>query len=725
MHLFIQAIGLLRAPLWVAAITALVLVLPSQTREILHAVFGSSSYLITLESVRTLAALLVLSATLLFSGLLLIQSAAASRRNAVIQYQNLLEAIVFGLALVPLLSVGVASLDPLALGAENDLTAGRIDLVARLVATAMVVAAVAFIAVSAPLRQRLLGLFVQPVKQLMDVRADRGLIVLSVAVAAVIALIVAFPREFADAIGPVAVLLLFFSFLCAICSLLTYVYDRYQIPVITVLVVAAITWSVLGTNNNHALRTVSANAGAMKDAKEAFKAWLTGRPDLDTFGARPYPVYLVSAEGGGLYAGAHAASVLARIQDNCPAFAQHLFAISGVSGGSLGSAVFAGLMKAFPPDRTLAAKDRCPLRDPEAGPLETAVNEYFQEDLLTPLLAATLFPDFLQRFLPAPVDAFDRARALEFSYEGSWKKIMTRLGNATSGSLFADSSRELWDATSDTPALLLNATVVQTGDRAIIAPFRLSDAHHFIDLSVDVLNEEEAVPLSAAVSASARFPLVTPPAVVGRGSSARQLVDGGYFENSGVQTAINLIESLKAPEDVATGPAGDAQLTADNRCSSSNLTVVALDAKRSVSVCFKLIVIKSHGSPPKYSNSGELLSPLATLYETRTARGRVTTQTAVNWFCGGSDCGYGKDAMMPHIYAHYLNYDGLPLGWLFSPETVARVTRPSPSLLDCAKRAQPEKSDQKAPQSQSLESLATEESACLFGRISADISPGG
>ena len=57
-----------------------------------------------------------------------------------------------------------------------------------------------------------------------------------------------------------------------------------------------------------------------------------------------HPLYIVATEGGGIRAAYWTAAVLGEIQDKNPNFAAHLFAISGVSGGSLGAAVFEALL---------------------------------------------------------------------------------------------------------------------------------------------------------------------------------------------------------------------------------------------------------------------------------------------------------------------------------------------------------------------------------------------
>ena len=76
-----------------------------------------------------------------------------------------------------------------------------------------------------------------------------------------------------------------------------------------------------------------------------FRDWLLARQgEIETYGARnrgqKFPIFVVAAQGGGYYAAYHSALFLARVADRCPNFGQHVFAISSVSGGSLGAAVF-------------------------------------------------------------------------------------------------------------------------------------------------------------------------------------------------------------------------------------------------------------------------------------------------------------------------------------------------------------------------------------------------
>ncbi|MGY3690537.1 hypothetical protein ACVIGA_000617 [Bradyrhizobium sp. USDA 3240] len=59
---------------------------------------------------------------------------------------------------------------------------------------------------------------------------------------------------------------------------------------------------------------------------------------------KPLPAFIVAAEGGGIRAAAMTAIVLKELSLRNPKFADHLFAIVGVSGGSVGAATYAAAL---------------------------------------------------------------------------------------------------------------------------------------------------------------------------------------------------------------------------------------------------------------------------------------------------------------------------------------------------------------------------------------------
>src|SRR5262249_54694440 len=125
-----------------------------------------------------------------------------------------------------------------------------------------------------------------------------------------------------------------------------------------------------------------------------------------------------------------------------------------------------------------------------------------------------------------------------------------------------------------TPALVLNTTEVDSGRRRLIAPFRFEGLTDLKFLPVSCISTSgsqtstaaqtsriEAVPLSPAAVLSARFPWVTPTGwfyarpepdqppepddCAPLNKRVSKVTDGGYFESSGVATALDLAHSLQ------------------------------------------------------------------------------------------------------------------------------------------------------------------------------------
>ena len=549
MHRLVLALGTLRAPIVVALLAIAFIALPEQARETFLAIREAEGRDLFLAGQAALLAL-VFAASLGLSSLGLLQTATEHRRRAVDDHRRLLEALAFALPLAALTGLAAAFVEAGSATSRPIIIFGA----AAVVALAVVLLLVWYDG----LRARLVAMSRGSV--LFRIGHLQGIAITAAVTALVIAFVVGLPRPFALALGPLGVVFLFLAILCVAYSLLGYVYDRHQVPTIGILIVLAALWAFLQWNDNHHIRLADRDAPPAPAVDVQFREWLLARPDLDDYRkrGRPYPVYIVSAEGGGLYAAAHTAWWLAFLQDGCPAFARHVFAISSVSGGSVGAALFSALVKAHPPSRDLKLEEKCLAEPAGTGPLQKAVREFFEEDLLTPLLAAGLFPDFFQRFWPLPIAAFDRARALEGGFERAWHralKTIVRQAPEELRDLFGASARALWSAKEDQPALLLHTTLVHSGERVIIAPFKLIDLDmplQFHGRRIDLLNMTDAPRLAAAVGASASFPWISPPARYFRpkddreGEDEVQLVDGGFFENSGVFSAMDLIGRLRS-----------------------------------------------------------------------------------------------------------------------------------------------------------------------------------
>ncbi len=344
-----------------------------------------------------------------------------------------------------------------------------------------------------------------------------------------------------DWTGPFFLAGVFFSCLIGGIAHISRLSQSSRLPIISAIVGWALLLSWLGLSDNHRAFNApvrDATAVPPPDAADQFGRWLESRTDWKAFEdkKRPYPVYVVAAQGGGMYAAYHTAAVLASLQELCPAFTSHLFAISSVSGGSVGAATFRSVLK---PDNQKSS--RCGA--PQTTPLSDATAGILRRDFLSPLLAYLFFPDVLQRFLPVALSSFDRTRALERTLASNALAVHPNAG--------IESYLAHWDPKGTGPALVFNSTEVMSGRRRLISPFTYT-ASEVGFLPVWGNPKEPAIlSLPTAAFISARFPWLTPSAwyeepTIDRSEKPLRigLVDGGYFESSGASTAHDLIRVM-------------------------------------------------------------------------------------------------------------------------------------------------------------------------------------
>jgi hypothetical protein len=289
--------------------------------------------------------------------------------------------------------------------------------------------------------------------------------------------------------------------------------------------------------------------------RAAFRQWLVNRADLEDYAGRPYPVFIVAAQGGGIYSASAAASFLASLQDHCGNFAQHVFAISGVSGGAVGGALFNALMSG----REQVA-DLC--RGGTDTRLAALTQRIIEADHLSPVVAL-IAPDLVRK---VPVleylrPGLDRSTVLERSFacsfdaagEGPSEPQASGCGPAAGSSGLRAPVEESWSPSGAAPALVLNTTWSEKGYRVAFAPFALhaigdGTLYNFSELPLD--RAEARRSLIEAAFVSARFPGIVPawtvqPSIPGTTGQPWSFVDGAYVDNSGATTALELYKLIE------------------------------------------------------------------------------------------------------------------------------------------------------------------------------------
>jgi hypothetical protein len=295
-----------------------------------------------------------------------------------------------------------------------------------------------------------------------------------------------------------------------------------------------------------------------------YAAWKKNLPDPDTS-----PIFVVAASGGGLRAAYWTALLLTKLDDaTCGQFSRHVYAYSGVSGGSLGVA-------AFEAQRATAPKhDTC-----EAWRAQQT-QQFLGQDFLGSVIGSTLFAEPLQRLFFWHTGS-DRGSVLADAWTAAWNESHEAAKGA-----FARPFLEVFDTKAATdqigPAIFINATRVETGQRAVATNVQIplpdvDDLFRVSALKRDTRLETHGLTVADTVLNSARFTYVSPAATVWgcfRSDSPTptsdacsedgvrhqlwgRLVDGGYFENSGLATLTEVVRELGISDRKLQGYTGN------------------------------------------------------------------------------------------------------------------------------------------------------------------------
>jgi predicted acylesterase/phospholipase RssA len=305
------------------------------------------------------------------------------------------------------------------------------------------------------------------------------------------------PARMYDAVILQVILLLLLA--CWLLSGLSFFFDRFRILVLLPIVVWLGVTSHLGTSD-HVFHT--SNRPAQAPAIPNPQTKLAGAPDH---------IIAIAAAGGGIQAAAWTSQVLCGLrQDLGEAFDRSVLVISGVSGGSIGAMFY--------------------LRCLESPPGSTAAAEAATKSSLEAIAWGLAHPDLRHAVLPVqgwwwPGD--DRGWALE------------RAIRKNAQFLPRDRPLASQSAVGDWPVLLFNSTEARTGDPFVFtnsdfpAQNGSSPANHQLH-NFHQVHSGRDVRVETAARMSAAFPYVSPAARADTPWNAEHLVDGGYFENSGL-----------------------------------------------------------------------------------------------------------------------------------------------------------------------------------------------
>jgi hypothetical protein len=382
------------------------------------------------------------------------------------------------------------------------------------------------------------------------------LLVSSVSVFVGLSLLFAYyPVNLFSYIGSVNTIVLYVLLTYAFVGGLFYYGTVTGVPIAALLLTWILVIDFLGINHAVTVPSRSVPSQPIKGDQQ-FLQWLDKRRDAASFSNQDYPVYIVASAGGGIYAAMRTAYFLDFLQKKCPAFAHHIFAISGVSGGGLGALAFASQQQSLEqPALTPCNFDENTGGNGAAEQLTPILDNFFSKDLLSTIVGAGLFPNMLQRILPFPVPSFDRSMAFRKALGENWRdalatateeaphmmraKAVNQGGCSTQSYFVRCEINSYWDPAGDVPVLIFNATEVDTGSPIVLSNLDSEYYANSLAARSSPNFDSRSIYLVDGASLSARFPVALPAGFLrGFGSSnSIRLVDGGYFDGSGLTIA--------------------------------------------------------------------------------------------------------------------------------------------------------------------------------------------
>jgi hypothetical protein len=333
-------------------------------------------------------------------------------------------------------------------------------------------------------------------------------------------------------------------------------------PVITLVAVIGLAGAIAGSSPVvHLIRgpVPAASPPDQTNLLDALDAWLRSPDDTcsvpspaagaagTTGPARVRPLILVAAAGGGIRAAWWTEQALAKLAGTTCGRTD-VFAVSSVSGSSVGMAVLDSTRSVTPANAVKAANaDMADIAGPDA--LAAGIDGLLLHDMIAGFTGL----DLPAAQMPPGQPFGDRAGLIESAWQREdggltepfplrraplpWRLLFNST-DADSGCRAIIADRPLWSP-ADRPAgngitCDLRSAVPGGGSFSFLA-------------ELPCMNN---IALVTAAMLSARFPFITPSGVVtsctAKGALAGQFVDGGYADSSGLLTLADLIPSLTA-----------------------------------------------------------------------------------------------------------------------------------------------------------------------------------
>lgn len=345
--------------------------------------------------------------------------------------------------------------------------------------------------------------------------------------------------------------------------------------------------SITSSFRNHEVNYVNNkfNPNDRQDMSTYLANWVESREDsikryLLDYPNDSFPIIVVSAEGGGSRAAYWTANIHTQLSKKIPNYYDnHLFAMTGASGGSTGNCTFYAMTKA----------------GVDLNRMDSLLDIMFTSNYLSSSLTLLMGADLIKDVLGLPIGR-NRARQLE----KEWAEKLQLLVGPEARNIFNEPFLELWyegetntQLRSDAgPLLFINMTHIQGAGHAVVSPLKLQSSSYFgLDLldTMYKVNSTRTLKIVTANLLNASFPYINP---AGQIEGVGSFVDAGYFDNYGARTGAALIQELSELRENAP----DSSLY-------KKIKIISVLMRNST----------ADSSPPSNKPSSQLVAPISTL----------------------------------------------------------------------------------------------------------------
>jgi hypothetical protein len=167
-----------------------------------------------------------------------------------------------------------------------------------------------------------------------------------------------------------------------------------------------------------------------------------------------------------------------------------------------------------------------------------------------------------------------------------------------------------------------------------------------------------------------------PAGVLRAGKVSYRLVDGGYFEASGVATAQAMVTDLRNQRG-GRAPAPAIADAASGASAGTDPAILAANASSAGEIDFRLIILtENYTLPLEAEGLNEVMSPLRTLLRTRAQRGQEAIRRA------------SRGDFEPYVIKLSHDHFNMALGWQFASQTQTLIGAQIGEPKFCIGRAQ-------------------------------------